>query len=65
MNETPVNKVLEYGKILYETGRYNESREILSDFIKIFPEKKKILLFTSCSMDGTFDKFYHKKLEWS
>jgi hypothetical protein len=43
MDETPPNKVLEYAKILYDTGRYEDSKQILSGFIKLSGENKKNL----------------------
>jgi hypothetical protein len=30
-----LNKVLEYGKIIYELGRYEEAKQILNEFYKI------------------------------
>jgi hypothetical protein len=35
MDETPINKVLEYGRIIYESGRYEEAKLILNEFYKI------------------------------
>ena len=38
-----MNKVLEYSNILYETGRYAESKMILSDLFRINKDNKKNL----------------------
>jgi hypothetical protein len=43
VDETSVNKVLEYSKILYEKGNYSESKTILSDFFRFSFENKKNL----------------------
>jgi hypothetical protein len=31
MDETPLNKVLEYGRIVYEAGRYEEAKLALEE----------------------------------
>ena len=36
-----MNKLLEYSNVLYETGRYAESKEILSEVFKIYHDNKK------------------------
>merc|ERR1711976_23378 len=41
IDEASLNKVLEYANILYETGRYAESKIILADFCKIVGSNKK------------------------
>ena len=43
MDETSVNKVLEYGRLVYETGRYEEARVILMEFYKISFQNRKNL----------------------
>jgi len=43
VDETSVNKVLEYSKILYEKGNYSESKTLLSDFFRFSFENKKNL----------------------
>ena len=43
MDETPANKVLEYSKILYESGNYEEARDILIGFTKLSGDNKKNL----------------------
>jgi hypothetical protein len=35
MDETPLNKVLEYGRLIYETGRYEEAKQVLKEFYNI------------------------------
>ncbi len=35
MDETSINTILEYGKLVYESGRYEEARIILFEFYKI------------------------------
>jgi hypothetical protein len=41
MDGISFNKILDYGKILYETGRYLEAKKIFKNFIKITSEGKK------------------------
>ena len=43
MDETSTNKVLEYGRLIYESGRYEEARVILFEFFKISFQNKKNL----------------------
>jgi hypothetical protein len=43
MDETSVNKVLEYGRLVYESGRYEEARVILMEFYKISFKNRKNL----------------------
>jgi hypothetical protein len=43
VDETSVNKVLEYSKILYDSGRYSEAKTILSDFCKVSVGNRKNL----------------------
>jgi hypothetical protein len=43
MDETSINKILEYGRLIYETGRYEEARIILLEFFKISFHNKKNL----------------------
>lgn len=41
MDETSANKILEFSKILYEQGKYTESKELFSDFSKVYQGNKK------------------------
>ena len=34
-------KILEYGKVLYDTGRYTEAKDIFQNFMKIVGDNKK------------------------
>ena len=43
MEGTSSNKILEYAKVLYETGKYRESKDIFVHFIKIAGDNKKNL----------------------
>ncbi len=43
MDETSINKILEYGRLIYEAGRYEEARIILIEFYKISFHNKKNL----------------------
>ena len=38
-----MNKVLEYANVLYENGRYAESKDVLSEIYKIYYDNKKNL----------------------
>lgn len=41
MDETSINKVLEYGKLAYDNGRYEEAKLILRDFYRMSIQNKK------------------------
>lgn len=41
MDGISFSRILEYGKLLYDTGRYSEAREIFENFIKIVGDNKK------------------------
>lgn len=41
MDGISFTKILEYGKMLYDTGRYLEAKEIFENFIKITGDSKK------------------------
>jgi len=43
MDGTSLPKILEYSKILYETGRYSEAKFILQNFVKVIGDNKKHL----------------------
>ena len=43
MEGTSSNKILEYAKVLYETGKYRESKDIFVHFIKIAGDNKNHL----------------------
>jgi hypothetical protein len=43
MDETSINTILEYGRLIYETGRYDEARIILMEFFKISYNNRKNL----------------------
>lgn len=43
MDGTSLSKILEYAKILYETGRYSESKYIFQNFLNIIADNKKHL----------------------
>ena len=43
MDGTSVSQILEYGKILYETGRYTEAKFILVNFLNVIGDNKKHL----------------------
>jgi hypothetical protein len=43
MDETSINKILEYGRLIYESGRYEEARIVLFEFFKISHQNKKNL----------------------
>lgn len=43
MDGTSLTKILEYSKILYETGRYSEAKFILQNFVKVIGDNKKYL----------------------
>jgi hypothetical protein len=75
VDETSVNKVLEYSKILYEKGNYSEAKTILSDFFRFSFDNKKNLskiilaLWTILSINiqeeswpEIFSTFNHMKL---
>lgn len=41
MDETSVNKILEFTRLLYEQGKYDDAKRILTDYYKITKENKK------------------------
>lgn len=43
MDGTSLAKILEYAKILYETGRYTEAKFILLNFLNVIGDNKKHL----------------------
>lgn len=43
MDGTSLAKILEYAKILYETGRYSEAKFILVNFLNVIGDNKKHL----------------------
>jgi len=43
MDGISFTKILEYGKILYDTGRYLEAKNIFKNFIKITGDSKKYI----------------------
>lgn len=43
MDESSIVKVLEYGKSLYETGRYDEAKQILNGLSVMCLKNKKVI----------------------
>ena len=43
MDGISFSKILEYGKILYDTGRYLEAKNVFQNFIKITGDSKKYI----------------------
>lgn len=43
MDGTSLAKILEYAKVLYETGRYSEAKFILVNFVNVIGDNKKHL----------------------
>jgi hypothetical protein len=61
-----LNKVLEFGRIVYNNGRYEESKTVMTNFYKICVEKKNIskallalwLIFLINVLDSNWDEVY-------